>query len=228
MMIRRSIYDRYIHHLTPHKNIGLLGETMWDRLGKPFREGELPYVYDAKHCCQLNISDWLSWYAIKSCFLLNSSPLSASYSRQWTWSALVQVMACRLFGAKPLPEPMLAYCQLDSWELKSWNLKRDLYIFIQWNALENAFAELAVILSRPHCHKALYSRPYSCDILYDDEDSMCLSLLSSVIVESKHNENILTFLCEYFSSHSGQVTLILSLNRVIIDSDNIFKHYKFR
>ena len=27
--------------------------------------------------------------------------------RQWTGSALVQVMACRLFGAKPLPEPML-------------------------------------------------------------------------------------------------------------------------
>ena len=25
-------------------------------------------------------------------------------------------MACRLFGAKPLPEPMLAYCQLDSRE----------------------------------------------------------------------------------------------------------------
>ena len=21
-----------------------------------------------------------------------------------------------MFGAKPLPEPMLAYCQLDSWE----------------------------------------------------------------------------------------------------------------
>ena len=25
-------------------------------------------------------------------------------------------MACRLFGAKPLLEPMLAYCQLDPWE----------------------------------------------------------------------------------------------------------------
>ena len=25
-------------------------------------------------------------------------------------------MACRLFGAKPLPKPILAYCQLDSWE----------------------------------------------------------------------------------------------------------------
>ena len=29
-------------------------------------------------------------------------------------SSLVQVMACRLFGAKPLPEPMLAFHQLDS------------------------------------------------------------------------------------------------------------------
>ena len=25
-------------------------------------------------------------------------------------------MACRLFGAKPLPEPILVYCQLDSWK----------------------------------------------------------------------------------------------------------------
>ena len=41
-----------------------------------------------------------------------SSPLpSASYMRQGTGSTLVQVMACRLFGAKPLPEPMLLYCQ---------------------------------------------------------------------------------------------------------------------
>ena len=29
----------------------------------------------------------------------------------WIWSALVQVMACRLVSTKPLPEPMLAYCQ---------------------------------------------------------------------------------------------------------------------
>ena len=32
--------------------------------------------------------------------------------RQSTRSALVQVMAYRLFGAKPLPEPKPAYCQL--------------------------------------------------------------------------------------------------------------------
>ena len=46
---------------------------------------------------------------------LNWSPPSAASMRQWTGSALVQVMACRLFGAKPFPEPMLAYCQPDAW-----------------------------------------------------------------------------------------------------------------
>ena len=43
----------------------------------------------------------------------NSSPPSAAYMRQWIGSALVRVMACRLFGAKPLTEPMLTYRQLD-------------------------------------------------------------------------------------------------------------------
>ena len=45
--------------------------------------------------------------------LFNSVPPSAAYMRQWIWSALVQIMACRLYGAKPLSNPMLGYCQLD-------------------------------------------------------------------------------------------------------------------
>ena len=36
--------------------------------------------------------------------------------RQLVGSELVQIMACRLFGAKPLSQPMLRYCQLDPWE----------------------------------------------------------------------------------------------------------------
>ena len=47
---------------------------------------------------------------------VNMSPLSVAYMHQLTGSSLVQVMACCLFGTKPLPEPMLAYCKLDSWE----------------------------------------------------------------------------------------------------------------
>ena len=34
-------------------------------------------------------------------------------------SALVQIMACRLLGVKPLSEPMLGYCQLDPKEQTS-------------------------------------------------------------------------------------------------------------
>ena len=52
-------------------------------------------------------------------WVIKSSPPSVAYIRKWTESALVQVMACRLFGAKPLPEPMLPYCQLDYWEQNS-------------------------------------------------------------------------------------------------------------
>ena len=44
---------------------------------------------------------------------INSSPPSAAYMHQWTGSALVQIMACLLFINKPLPGPMLPYCQLD-------------------------------------------------------------------------------------------------------------------
>ena len=38
-------------------------------------------------------------------------PSSAAYT--WIGSALVKIMACRLFGAKPLSNPMLGYCPLD-------------------------------------------------------------------------------------------------------------------
>ena len=42
--------------------------------------------------------------------LVNSSPPSAAYMPQPTGSALFQIIACRLFGVKPLPKPMLTYC----------------------------------------------------------------------------------------------------------------------
>ena len=50
---------------------------------------------------------------------INPSPLSAAYMRHWIGSGLVQRMACRLCGAKPLTEPMLSYCKLDHWEQTS-------------------------------------------------------------------------------------------------------------
>ena len=48
---------------------------------------------------------------------------------------LIQIMACRLLGAKPLSEPILEY------------LNRNVYIFILENAFENIW-KMAAILSR--------------------------------------------------------------------------------
>ena len=36
--------------------------------------------------------------------------------RHGTVSSLVQAMSCRLFGTKPLPEPMMTYCQWDTYK----------------------------------------------------------------------------------------------------------------
>ena len=60
---------------------------------------------------------------------INSSLPSPAYTRHWTGSALVQVMACRLFGAKPLPEPMPTYCHMDSWEQISVKFESESYHF---------------------------------------------------------------------------------------------------
>ena len=47
---------------------------------------------------------------------------SALYMRRGTGSALIREMASRLFGANPLPEPVLTYNQLDPWEQTSVKL----------------------------------------------------------------------------------------------------------
>ena len=62
---------------------------------------------------------------------------------------LVQIMACRLFGAKPLSEPMLTYCQLNTQEQIPRSFIRYSKIFNEDNAFENGVYKLATILSQP-------------------------------------------------------------------------------
>ena len=58
---------------------------------------------------------------------------------------LLQMMACRLFGTKPLTEPMLTYRLLHCQE--QWNLNKKSTIFIQENWFENV-CKMAATLSR--------------------------------------------------------------------------------
>ena len=48
-----------------------------------------------------------------STILINSLRPSDAYMCKQTKPSLVQIMACRLFGAKPSSEPMLIYGQLE-------------------------------------------------------------------------------------------------------------------
>ena len=68
--------------------------------------------------------------------------------RQGVGSALFQIMACRLFGPKPLSQPMLDLCQLDRGNKLQWNLNENSKLFIHENAFENSICEMAAILSR--------------------------------------------------------------------------------
>ena len=51
---------------------------------------------------------------------------------QWIWSTLVQIMACRLFGAKPLSKPMILYCQLDPKGQTEWKFNQNTKCLTHW------------------------------------------------------------------------------------------------
>ena len=67
--------------------------------------------------CAIYASETIIWnwnFCASPCHqCVNSSPPGAANMRQWIRSKLFQIMACHLFGAKPLSKPMLGYCQLN-------------------------------------------------------------------------------------------------------------------
>ena len=60
-------------------------------------------------------------------------------------------MACDLFGAKSLSEPMLDYCQLGPWEHIAVKFESKYNNLIEEDAFENTISKILVILSRPQC-----------------------------------------------------------------------------
>ena len=91
----------------------------------------------------------------KKCYMSNKHsaiklthlPLAgAAYMSQWIESAFVQIMACRIFGAKPLAKPMLGYRTLRN--KLQWNFNKVTQFFIHENASENIVCEMVAILSR--------------------------------------------------------------------------------
>ena len=82
-------------------------------------------------------------------WFISSSPPSATDMHQWIGSALVQIMACRLFGAKPLSKPMLIFLSIRPLEANfSDFFYQNTELSIHKNAFEYNVCEMAAILSR--------------------------------------------------------------------------------
>ena len=84
---------------------------------------------------------------------INSLRPSDASMRQQNKPSLVQLMACRLFGAKPFSEPMLEYFQLDPRNKLQWVFNRNINVFIQENTYVYVAYVMADILFRPQCDK---------------------------------------------------------------------------
>ena len=97
------------------------GNVIWrDTLVRTNNSGDFLYFY---HCCFVKT---LHYFCLTHLRLVLH--IYCIYMYRWTGSALVQVTAWHR-GAKPLPEPMLAYCQLDSWEQISVKFESEYYHF---------------------------------------------------------------------------------------------------
>ena len=81
------------------------------------------------------------WYRRR---LLNSLRPNDAYMRHYNKPTLVQIMACRLFGAKPLSEPVLLCWQLMN--LISWNFIQNSKDFIKEMHLK-----MSSVKWRPFC-----------------------------------------------------------------------------
>ena len=67
---------------------------------------------------------------------------------RWAGSTLIQVMACYLFGAEPLPELMLTFVNKTIRNKLHWNLNQNTIFFTDENAFEKVICEMEAILSR--------------------------------------------------------------------------------
>ena len=107
------------------------------------------FAFNEWYYCMINWFSFIYFYFLqRSFFMIISLRPSDAYMRPKTASS-VQIMASRLDGAKPLSEPMLEYCCLDTWDQTSVKSQSKLIRFHSKNTFETIVCEMAAILSRP-------------------------------------------------------------------------------
>ena len=103
-MIERLIFDDVFETITLYRNV------------KPIEKQCVLSSVSLIECYIPGTGEKYDYLISSETTLNNSLRPSDAYMRQYTKLSFVQIMACRLFGAKPLSEPVLIYCSLDPWE----------------------------------------------------------------------------------------------------------------
>ena len=119
---------------------GLMGNNLWDRSAQ--------IKTSTKNTNGSNSSYVIGYLMISE--YINSSPPSAACMRQGIGQALVEIMACHLFQARPSSKPVLEYCYLESWEHTSLKVSSKKYVsFTKMPMMANLLPFIYVTL--PQC-----------------------------------------------------------------------------
>ena len=134
---------------------------------------------------------------------LNSSLPSAAYMHQWIESALVQIMACRLLGAKPLSNQCLVIVNYTLRSKLQWNFNPNSNFFIQENAFQNVvwqigshFVHGGDELSFVHPHTTPMMTTWYCYGISTEPSNEYIMWCASKINEHRHTHLILSLLRE--------------------------------
>ena len=150
---------------------------------------------------------------------INSSPPSAIYMCQWIRSALVQIMACRLFGAKPLYLNQCWFIVNRTLGNKlQWNFNQNTKPFSHENAFENIFCEKPAILFMGDGLTAPGTgtlKAGTCiTILSSDQLDMILQDVSIQLAIKKNLGPLCEWISNFIPHFTGHVTIYLSMMRL--------------
>ena len=96
-----------------------MGDTMQSLFLLRIRRNNFEWLFDQMNCVHMSPMTWFKLYISSICIswisancnwyicFFNASPPSVPYMPRWTGSSLVSIMACRLFGCKPLSKPKM-------------------------------------------------------------------------------------------------------------------------
>ena len=105
---------------------------------------------------------------------VNSSPPSTAYMRQWPGSALVQIMAWRLFAAKPLSNRCWVIVNWTIVNKRQWSFNQNTKLFIMKMHLKISSAKWRPFLGRIFPNKTadiLQSDVFKCILRYVSNES---------------------------------------------------------